>query len=84
MGGAAAAPAPAPAAPTGLEALLGGGADEAAEAAPAMATPAFLQAAVPAAAPAEAAGGDEASLLSRLLGSSLIELDSDINLETKS
>ena len=60
----------------GLEALLGGGGgDEAA--APAMAAPAFLQAQAPAA-PAEPAGGDEAALLSRLLGSSLVELDADL------
>ena len=68
--------------PSGLEALLGGGGG-ADEAAPAMAAPAFLQAAAPAA-PAEAAGGDDGALLARLLGTSLVELDADLVTEPKS
>jgi len=94
MGGAAAEPEPAPAAAPavpGLEALLGGAAPAAADA---YATPAFLQqpAAAPAAdnalagllgaAPAPAAAGlgaaDESALISKLLGGSLVQLDSDV------
>ena len=94
MGGAAAEPEPAAAAPaaSGLEALLGGAAPAAAEA---FATPSFLQqpAAVPAAADnalagllggaaAPAASGlgasDESALISKLLGGALVQLDSDV------
>lgn len=90
MGGAAAEPEPAPAAAPaapGLEALLGGAAPAAADA---FATPAFLQQpAAPAAdnalagllgaAPAASGlGADESTLISKLLGGSLVQLDSDV------
>lgn len=81
-GAAAAAPAPAPAA-TGLEALLGGAAEPAA---PAFETPAFLSApAAPAAEPAEdPAASVEQAMISKLLGTALVELDSELNTSKKS
>lgn len=84
LGGAAPA-APAPAAqPTGLEALLGGAA-EAAPAQPEFATPAFLQPQA-AAAPAQedTSAGAEQAMIAKLLGSSLVELDQDLNMEKAS
>ena len=70
LGGAAAAPAPQPAA-SGLEALLGGMQQE--QPAAQFETPAFLAPQAAAAAPApEEAASDETALISKLLGAGLV------------
>jgi len=73
----------APAAPSGLEALLGGAAEPAA---PEFEAPAFLSApAAPAAAPAEDPSESmEQAMISKLLGTSLVELDSELNTKIQS